>query len=67
MTTPHETPHLMTINELSTLLGVAVKTLRNWRCLGQGPRAVIIGGRVRYRPQEVDEWIAQQVESHVHA
>lgn len=67
MTTPHATPHLFTIEELSAHLGLSVGTLRNWRVEGRGPRAAVIGGRLRWRPEDVAAWVGSQVESHVGA
>ena len=45
-------PHL-TPEELSEYWQVNKNTLRNWRCIGQGPRYRKIGGSVRYPLSEV--------------
>jgi hypothetical protein len=40
------------------LLDLRVKTLRRWRWAGKGPRFVKLGSAVRYRPSDLDEFIA---------
>jgi predicted DNA-binding transcriptional regulator AlpA len=45
--------------ELSADWKVSITTLRNWRCLGEGPRFAKIGKRcVRYRRADVEAFIA---------
>ena len=55
---------LFTIETLATHLGLSPRTLRDWR--GQtpkrGPRAVLLGTQVRYRPEDVEEWLRDQLE-----
>jgi excisionase family DNA binding protein len=49
----------MTAEEVAERLKVKVETLRQWRWLGKGPKAIKVGGRfVRYRPADVNHWIA---------
>jgi predicted DNA-binding transcriptional regulator AlpA len=44
-------------NEVARVIGVQVKTLRNWRVQGIGPRFVRTGRKlVRYRPCDVLAW-----------
>jgi predicted DNA-binding transcriptional regulator AlpA len=44
-------------NEVARVIGVRVKTLRNWRVQGIGPRFVRTGRKlVRYRPSDVLDW-----------
>jgi hypothetical protein len=48
----------------ASILGVARKTLANWRCLGRGPRYVKYGGRlgpVRYRVADLVAWQGAQL------
>lgn len=54
--------HLLTDVELATFLGCAVQTLRNMRWRGDGPHYVKLGGgrMVRYRPEDVQAFIAGQ-------
>jgi predicted DNA-binding transcriptional regulator AlpA len=47
----------MTSQELSEFIGVAVKTLANWRSQAVGPKYVKPGGRVRYRLSDVEQWL----------
>lgn len=54
---------LMTITDLSDYLGIPVNTLYQWRSKGYGPRGVRMGKYVRYRPQDVETWLSDQVVS----
>jgi excisionase family DNA binding protein len=49
---------LMTEIELSERLNVSLASLRRWRLEGRGPRFVKVGSLVRYRPEDLDEWLA---------
>jgi len=49
---------LMTEVELSERLNVSLASLRRWRLEGHGPRFVKVGSLVRYRPEDLDEWLA---------
>jgi hypothetical protein len=40
------------------LLDLRVKTLRRWRWAGKGPNFVKLGSAVRYRPADLDAFIA---------
>jgi len=55
--TPAEWVALMSPPELSDYAGPAVQTLAIWRMKNKGPRYVKIGGRIRYRLSDVDEWL----------
>ena len=52
---------LITQAELAAELQIAEKTVENWRWLGQGPRYVKVGSRVRYRRRDVDRWLDKRV------
>lgn len=52
---------LMTQNEVAALFDVTVSLLANWRCQGKGPRYVKLGGRVKYRKADVEEFINNSV------
>ena len=41
-------------HELAEKWGISHRTLQRWRWLNQGPNYLKIGGRVRYRPEDVD-------------
>jgi excisionase family DNA binding protein len=49
---------LMTEVELSERLNVSLASLRRWRLEGRGPRFIKVGSLVRYRPEDLDEWLA---------
>lgn len=55
-------PELMTLEEVEELTRVPVATLRWWRHLGdRGPRSIKVGRHVRYRREDVEKWIEDQV------
>lgn len=39
-------------------LGVKEKTLASWQTMGRGPRSMKVGGRVFYRREDLDKFIA---------
>jgi predicted site-specific integrase-resolvase len=43
--------------DLAELLGVEIESLAVWRRKGTGPPFYRIGGRVRYRADEVEQWL----------
>lgn len=43
--------------ELADYLGVPPKTVRMWRYKGTGPRAVKLGGHLRYRVADIQAWV----------
>jgi DNA-binding transcriptional MerR regulator len=49
-----------TPGEVAERYGLAVKTLRNWRSIGYGPKAIKIGNRVRYAETELARWEAER-------
>ena len=52
---PLEPGSLIDENEAAAILGVAVRTLRNWRPLGKGPTYRKIGARlVRYHRADLE-------------
>jgi predicted DNA-binding transcriptional regulator AlpA len=48
---------LMTEEEVSKRLSVSVASLRRWRLLSRGPQFIKVGALVRYRPEDLDEWL----------
>ena len=50
---------LMSIDALSELLGVPIKTIKDWRTKGEGPVAYKIGNHVRYARADVYAWLEQ--------
>lgn len=53
---------LMTLAELSEMLGIPVNTLYGWRCRGEGPPGYRIGRHVRYRRTAVEAWLQTQTD-----
>ena len=53
---------LLNTEEVSAATGVPHATLRYWRHADQGPASFTLGpgGRVRYRRNEVERWLAEQ-------
>lgn len=49
----------MTPKEASTYTGYSVRTLEKWRKTGQGPQFVLRNGRVCYRRDLLDSWLAE--------
>jgi excisionase family DNA binding protein len=56
------TDRLMTLAELSEMLGIPVNTLYGWRCRGEGPPGYRIGRHIRYRRAAVEAWIETQTD-----
>lgn len=52
---------LWTVEDVAEYLGVPRNTLYQWRTKGYGPRGVRVGKHVRYRPDDVNAWLDQQV------
>jgi excisionase family DNA binding protein len=57
-----ELDRLLTIPDLSEMLGVPVDTLYGWRHRGEGRAGYRIGRHVRYRRAAVDAWLDIQVD-----
>jgi len=51
---------LLNEHEVATSCSISVLTLRKWRSQKRGPQFVKLGVLVRYRPADVDAWIAAQ-------
>ncbi len=61
---PMEAPdRLLTVAELAEYLGVPVATVYAWRYRREGPPGFRVGKYVRYRWQDVQEWIQGQLEN----
>ena len=60
--TTTDSERLMTIRELSAMLGVPIDTLYGWRHRGVGPAGYRIGRHVRYRRSTVESWLARQAD-----
>ena len=53
---------LLTLDELATYLQIPKKTIYGWRTTGRGPRALKVGGALRFRLADVDSWLDAQAE-----
>lgn len=62
-TIPSGLEPLISIEALSAYLDVPVSTIRDWRTDGKGPRAIRIGGRVRFATSDVLSWLAERRET----
>jgi hypothetical protein len=50
--------NLMTEDEVSNRLNVSVASLRRWRLQKRGPLFIKVGFLVRYRPEDLESWLA---------
>lgn len=59
---PAQRRPLLTPEDLSTYLGgIPVRTLDRWRSQRTGPSFIRVGRYVRYRPEDVDLWLAERL------
>lgn len=56
---------ILTIDQAAAYLSIPKATLYTWRTrrAGFGPRAVKLGGCLRYRRSDLDAWVADHVET----
>ena len=47
----------LTEHDVADVLGVKPKTLARWRWQGRGPRFRKFGRKVRYAPEDLDEYL----------
>lgn len=52
--------NLLTEDDVSRQLHVSLAALRRWRLEGRGPRFIKVSALVRYRPEELEQWLASQ-------
>lgn len=52
---------LYTTPQAASYLQLATSTLEHWRLEGRGPAFVRIGKQVRYRPQDIEAFLNQQL------
>lgn len=50
---------LLNTAEVAKRCGLAEVTLRKWRMTGDGPMFIRLGSNVRYRPADVDAYLAK--------
>lgn len=56
---PFDLTGALTPRQVADALGVHIETVARWRRKDRGPRYVKVGGRYRYDPDSVREWVAQ--------
>ena len=49
---------LLTEEDVAQQLHVSVASLRRWRIERRGPQFIKVGSLVRYRPEELEAWLA---------
>jgi predicted DNA-binding transcriptional regulator AlpA len=50
--------NFLTEKEVAQQISVSLASLRRWRLLQRGPRFVKVGVLVRYRPEDLEQWMA---------
>jgi hypothetical protein len=50
--------NLLTEDEVAECLHVSLASLRRWRLEGRGPRFIKVSSLVRYRPEDLEQWLA---------
>ena len=60
----HVEGSILTVDQAAAYLAIPKATLYTWRTrrVGFGPRAVKIGGCLRYRRADLDAWVAEHLE-----
>ena len=53
---------LMSIVELSEMLGIPIETLSGWRHCGEGLAGYRVGRHARYRRATVEAWLENQLD-----
>jgi excisionase family DNA binding protein len=51
------TARLLTAREVAGLLGVSTETVLRWTRRREVPAVRLPGGAIRYRPDELDQWL----------
>jgi hypothetical protein len=49
---------LLTEEEVARQLHVSIASLRRWRLERRGPQFIKVGSLVRYRPEQIESWLA---------
>ena len=47
----------LTEKDVAEQIKVSLASLRRWRLLQRGPRFVKVGSLVRYRPEDLEQWL----------
>lgn len=59
-TTHNEIENLLNEHDVGRITGLSVASVRRWRLLKQGPRYLKISASVRYRPEDLETWLASR-------
>ena len=51
------TPHLLNRKDAAAYIGLATGTLDRWRTERHGPSYIKVGGAVRYKISDLEEWL----------
>jgi predicted site-specific integrase-resolvase len=51
---------LLTEEDVAKQLHVSLAALQRWRLEGRGPRFIKVSSKVRYRPEELEEWLVSR-------
>jgi excisionase family DNA binding protein len=54
---------LLTQREAASILAISVRTLERLRVNGGSPKFVKVGHSVRYRPEDLERWVAARLVS----
>ena len=57
---PSRFERLWSIEQAADYMALSAKTLYGWRCRKFGPPSYRLGNKVRYRPEEVRDWVDAQ-------
>lgn len=57
---------LITSREAARILRVSITTIKRWRREGIGPRHTKIAGGIRYRREDIDTYVAENLRSSTH-
>ena len=49
--------NFLTEREVAKQIRVSLASLRRWRLLQRGPRFIKVGALVRYRPEDLEQWM----------
>ena len=47
----------LTEKEVAKQISVSLASLRRWRLVQRGPRFIKVGALVRYRPEDLEQWL----------
>lgn len=65
--TPSPATALLTERQAAAILDLSHRTLQAWRVRGGGPQFIKLGSNVRYRPADLDAWLAENTRANTAA